>query len=97
MNLQLGDEMCSARTPEFRAALDIDDAEIEKRAEPVENLWRRCNDFRLAIRRTAALVDDYPNIFQPQNWFAFSTPSLQEHRDRMPPNELLATITFLSR
>lgn len=27
-----GDEMCSARTPEFTAALDIDDAEIEKRA-----------------------------------------------------------------
>ena len=32
MNLWLGDETCTARTPEFIATLNIDDAEIEKRA-----------------------------------------------------------------
>src|SRR5262245_901207 len=65
MNLRLGNEFRAPRRPKVIIASDVCYAQVQKNAENVLIPWRRSKNFGLIVGRTAADVNDEPDVAEP--------------------------------
>src|SRR5262249_39919460 len=69
-------EFCATRTPELVTLFDVYHAQIKKRAQGIEILWRRRDNLRLVVGSAAPFVDNYPNVLKTEKCrFAFTQHS----------------------